>query len=121
MPAALRLFGGRLQERFGRDTPTPGDAATLPLGSPSPHTVVDAVAEGVFVARGLDGAVGAEAAGGLHADAIAGEERRGGLAAAQALRHPLFGHGTQPPRSVHQLNGPKLMEVPFLYDGSDHL
>src|SRR5438270_6208464 len=113
LTAADGLLGDRLQDGLSRQAPAPGDAAPLPLRRPTPHTVVDAVAEGVLEAGGLDRAVGADAAGDLHADAVAGEERRGRLAPAPAPRHPLFGHGTQPPRSPSiSSTAPRLWRFP---------
>ena len=82
--------------------------------------MVDAVAQGVLQAWGLDRAVGADATGDLHADAVAGKERRGRLAAAAAPGHPVFSHRLSSVPSFSS-NGPTLMEVPFLYDGSGRL
>src|SRR6266508_289476 len=50
------------------------DAAALPLRGSAPDPVVDPVGQGVFEARLLDRAVGADLAGLLDADAVGGEE-----------------------------------------------
>ena len=66
------------------------DAAAFPLGGAAPDTVVDPVGEGVLQAWLLDGAIGADLAGLLDADAVGGEEVGGRPAAAFGLEHPLM-------------------------------
>lgn len=66
------------------------DAASFALGGAAPDAVVDPVGEGVLEARLLDGAVGADLAGLLDADAVGGEEVGGRPAAALGLEHPLM-------------------------------
>jgi hypothetical protein len=66
------------------------DAAPFALGGTAPDAVVDPVGEGVLEARFLDGAVGADLAGLLDADAVGGEEIGGRPASAPGLEHPLM-------------------------------
>src|SRR3954447_22405290 len=68
------------------------DPPPLPFRGSTPHTVVDPVAEGVLEAFRADPAADAEALRDLDADAVAGEEQRGGLVRAVALRHPIVRH-----------------------------
>jgi len=67
------------------------DAPTLTLGAATPHTVVDAVGERVLQAFSLHRAVGADAPGPFHADAVGREELARRSSAAQGLLHPRRG------------------------------
>src|SRR5207248_1342965 len=66
------------------------DAAAFAFGGAAPDAVVDPVGEGVLQAGFLDGAVGADLAGLLDADAVGGEEVVGRPAPALGLEHPLM-------------------------------
>ena len=66
------------------------DAAAFALGGAAPDPMVDPVGEGVLESRLLDGAVGADLAGLLDADAVGGEEVVGRPAPALGLEHPLM-------------------------------
>jgi hypothetical protein len=88
--------------------------------------VVDPVGQGVFEARFLDGAVGADLAGLLDADAVGGEEVVGGAAAAPGLEHPLMllvvgrrrGRKVEI-HSVHGLNDAGGGPVPEIFERDD--
>src|SRR5271165_4504456 len=53
------------------------DATSFALGRAAPHAMVDPVGQGVFEARGLLGAFGADPTGFLDANPVAWEEDRG--------------------------------------------
>jgi len=62
--------------------------ASLTLGGAAPHTVVDAVVEGVVKALCRYWAGGADALGNFNPDAVAREEGGGGVVLAVAVVHP---------------------------------
>jgi hypothetical protein len=64
------------------------DAASFAFAAGAPHAVVDAGIEGVFEARGRDGAIATDLAGAVNANAVAREERGRRMEAAVAVSHP---------------------------------
>jgi hypothetical protein len=83
----------------GQVSPALEDAAAFPLGTPTPHPMIDALLECVLEARFLDGARGADLSGDLDAHPIAGEERGGGLFGAISAGHPARVHDTSGSRA----------------------
>src|SRR4029079_16125835 len=88
---AARARRTRVVSRSGR---ADGEAAplqdppALTLGRTAPHAMVDAVVERVLEARVERGARGADLAGTVDTDAVAGEEGGGWVRAAVAVGHP---------------------------------
>ena len=91
----LRLPSGPVDLSKLDTASTPGypgegkqDAPALTLAATAPHTVLDAIGEGVFQAGVEHGAAVADLPGAVDADTVAGEERCRRVVAAVALAHP---------------------------------